>query len=152
MAPTLTSAPRQPTSSLDQLRAHRAWDCVERARKELVDGKFKDYVNLSSGAPALIQGNGLMQALAFYAARENHHRLLADQVSGWVDERVLRRRDPTDGTKEGDGKRTVLVLEKLHTAEVDQYMQATGEALELLVWIKQFAKAIAKTDKSGGSE
>lgn len=83
------------------------------------------------GAPVLVMSNGLMQALAFYRAKEKDY--------GEVLEAVLR---PL-GVVLGCGASFEAVMPALQRCEPEQYMQATEEALETLKWLRHFAKALA---------
>lgn len=137
-------------STLDQQRAQFAWEAVTTAREKLKpsdDGKkkpFEDYKNLAKGAPALIMGNGLMAALAFYESRKKkditvpHAAQLRDNVLAWL---VIRFKDvpafqplPTDFR---------AAMEKLQSADSSLYMQATDETLAMLRWLRQFADAVS---------
>lgn len=114
--------------SLDQERAAFAWKKVQ--------DPSKDFINLASGAPALIMSNGLMQTLAFYKDKgKEHHIKLLDAIIEWV------------GKREFEGIKTFSeLLERLHSEKTtsDSYMRATEEALGILRWIRQFAKARGK--------
>jgi CRISPR-associated protein Cmr5 len=109
--------------SLDQERAEFAWGCVQ--------GVGKDYTNLAKGAPAMIMGNGLMQALAFYESKSGHAGRLREHVADWLAKRKLV-----------EGKDFQSLMKSLHGMEASGYMQATQEALEVLRWIRQFADAL----------
>ena len=73
--------------TLDQQRAQYAWGCA--TKNATVDG----YREMAKGAPALIMGNGLMPALAFYNSRTGGNKqpaelILAD-VLGWLAKRQM---------------------------------------------------------------
>lgn len=111
--------------TLDQECAAYAWESVKQCSKE--------YVNLVKGAPALIMGNGLMQALAYYQEKSKEGQTLVRHIGEWLRRRGL--------TKKAD---FASVMQSLHDGEAVQYMQATTEALELLKWIKQLGAAVVK--------
>ncbi len=113
--------------TLDQERAEFAWAKTEKANKE-----FK---NLVSGAPSLVMNNGLMQALAFWQERrkQTHHALLVDALTEWLGTRVLQL--PSNEA------RFAQVMAKLQKSDADSYFQATEEALAILRWLRQLAKA-----------
>lgn len=112
---------RRPT--LDQQRAAFAWT---RAQQNAPLGK--DYRNLCKAAPALIMGNGLMPALAFWKSRgKGHADALVDDLLGWFQKRWNM---PVNFAQ------TMSALQKSDSAT---YMQATDEALEFLKWLRQFA-------------
>lgn len=115
--------------SLDQERAEYAWKCVQR--------QHDDYKNLAKGLPALIMGNGLMQAMAFLKAKGNgkdHYMTLGAQVYAWAVE-GQRQEPPGNGSGFGDFK-------KMSKMTSSNYRRATEEALEILKWIRQLADAV----------
>jgi CRISPR-associated protein Cmr5 len=113
--------------SLDQLRAAYAWDVVSKAPKN------DDFKNLATSAPALIMGSGLMQTLAFYQEKgKDHHRAVVQGVLDWL----AKKEQPLAGKNRFDTAMTAL-----QSSDADTYLRATEEALEVLKWIRQFAKA-----------
>lgn len=128
--------------TLDQQRAAYAWDAVRRAQQELPQSSdlkdFKDFRNLTKGAPALIMGNGLMPALAFYASRKKEPaNALNEAINGWL---VLRFM--ADAAFRPAPKSYPEVMERLLKAPSAFYMQATDETLAMLRWLRQFADAV----------
>ena len=122
--------------TLDQQRAAYAWDAVKRAQVALP--KFGEFKNLAKGSPALIMGNGLMPALAFYASRKKDPATcLAEAINGW-----LARRFMADAAFNPMPKSFPEVMERLLRAPAAFYMQATDESLAMLKWLRQFADAI----------
>lgn len=125
--------------TLDQQRAAFAWDAVKRAQAEL-QAQFGEFKNLAKGAPALIMGNGLMPALAFYASRDKTHAsVLNECINGWL---ALRFR--ADAAFKPLPKSYADVMERLLKSESMFYMQATDEAMAMLKWLRQFADALDK--------
>ncbi len=123
--------------TLDQQRAQFAWDSVTQARKTIKE--FSDYKNLAKGAPALIMGNGLMPAIAFYESRKNSApaSVLGNNVLAWLairfkDERAFQPLPSNFNT----------AMERLLKADSGFYMRATDEALAMLKWLRQFADAV----------
>ena len=122
--------------TLDQQRAAYAWEAVKRAQQALP--KFGDYKNLAKGAPALIMGNGLMPALAFYASRKKDPAsALNEAINGW-----LAKRFAADAAFKPAPKSYPDVMERLLKAPSAFYMQATDESLAMLRWLRQFADAV----------
>jgi CRISPR type III-B/RAMP module-associated protein Cmr5 len=109
--------------TLDQERAKYAWGYPYE----------KDYVNLVKGAPILIMGNGLMQAMAYYQNKSKEGQALVRQVSGWLSKMKLI-----------DGNDFTSMMKSLHQADSVRYVQATTETLEIVKWIKQIGAATAK--------
>ncbi|MDP2811906.1 MAG: type III-B CRISPR module-associated protein Cmr5 [Rhodocyclaceae bacterium] len=114
--------------TLDQQRAAFAWQCAKNNQR-----LGSDYKNLCKGAPALIMGNGLMPALAFWKSRGKPHAdaLVADLL-GWFHQRWNMPQN------------FAQVMTRLQAAPTSAtYMQATDEALEFLKWLRQFADAVS---------
>jgi len=124
--------------TLDQQRAAFAWEAVKRTQK--VCKKFDDFKNLAKGAPALIMGNGLMSALAFYASRgTDAATALNEVINGWLAMRFV-----ADAAFKPLPKTYSDVMERLLKAPSSFYMQTTDETLAMLKWLRQFADAISK--------
>ncbi|CAK0748954.1 CRISPR-associated protein Cmr5 [Gammaproteobacteria bacterium] len=120
-------------ATLEQQRAQFAWEAVNNAHHAVP--QFGEYKNLAKGAPALIMGNGLMAALAFYQSRDKPHaRLLVSNVLGWL---ARRRMVPND---------FMAAMNGFFQASSLDYRIATDEALAMLKWLRQFADAISETD------
>lgn len=104
-----------------------------------VSAEQVDRDDLSSqlaGAASAVAAWGLLQAVVFWegSGRDEHRRLLAALKDWMVDERNLRQR-PVTGTLDG------FLLDLTHA----DYRQLTGEAIELFVFLKRFAR-VAKSD------
>ncbi len=122
--------------TLDQQRAQFAWDCATQARQSI--SQFSDYKNLAKGAPALIMGNGLMPAIAFYESRNKPHTsVLERNVLAWL---AIRFKD--DRAFQPIPRDYKTAMEKLLKADSEFYMRATDEALAMLKWLRQFADAV----------
>jgi len=114
--------------TLDQQRAQYAWGCA--TKNAMVEG----YREMAKGAPALIMGNGLMPALAFYQSRTGSNQrpaelVLAD-VLGWL------------ATRQIVPNSFPAAMKAFFTSGSQDYMRATDEALAMLKWLRQFADAI----------
>ena len=125
--------------TLDQKRAEFAWEAVSQARRKLRD--FKEYRNLVKGSPALVMGNGLMAALAFYQSRGKCYasRLMQDMLE-W-----LIKRQGQSGVPQFAERMTAF--QKMGTRD---YMTATEETLAMLKWLRQFADAVATSEGEQG--
>ena len=114
--------------TLDQQRAQFAWNCASRNAK--VDG----YREMAKGAPALIMGNGLMPALAFYQSRtgsnQNPASLILADLLGWL---AARKLVPNNFS---------AAMTAFFGAPSQEYMRATEETLAMLKWLRQFADAV----------
>lgn len=122
------SANANDTQSLDQRRAAYAWGCVK-------DGVGKDYVSLVSGASALIMSNGLLQALAYYENKGKEAKTIGGHIQSWIlgGSRV-------DCSKVAFDK----AVSEMSGADSTQYITYTEEALAMLRWLRQLAKAAQK--------
>ena len=121
--------------TLDQKRAKFAWDAASKANRSLKN--FSDYKNLAKGAPALIMGNGLMPALAFYKSRgKEHATLLMQDILNWLS-RV--------NAQYADGAPPLAfeaAMQAMQGADSITYMRLTDESLALLKWLRQFADSV----------
>lgn len=120
-------ATRQTT---EQERAKSAWGNIERVPVSIQ----KEYGSLARGLPALIQTNGLGQALAFLCAKgkndpAKHQSVIYKHLSDWVCSRMRREKKPDD------------LLEWIITQDSGMYRQATREALAYALWLRRFAEA-----------
>lgn len=126
------------SQTLDQQRAQFAWDAANKARQALP--KFDEYKNLAKGAPALVMGNGLMAALAFYESRKKkeatvpHAAALRDNMLGWLARRAGQNAVPPFAAS----------MCAFQTMNSQDYMAATDEVLAMLKWLRQFADALDK--------
>jgi len=116
--------------SLEQQRAARAWQCVQAVKEK---SWKRDYLQLAKSIPAIVQVNGLGQALAFLQSKgkkgDNEHARLAADVSRWVSSQLLRE------------ARDDLIPWVTGQASAAEYRRATVEALAFLTWLRRFAEA-----------
>ncbi len=112
--------------SLDQKRAAYAWTCVQQVPEK----QQRDYENLAKGAPALIMNNGLMQTLAFYESKKEHHQKLQQDILHWLQTCGLLHRTEY-----------AAAMAELYRMSTSNYRLASMEALEILKWIRQLAAA-----------
>lgn len=128
----------------EQKRASNAWDNVAKLESQK-DKIKKEYASLARGLPAMIQTNGLGQALAFLKAkgasrRENKnegdkpHKLIYDHLAPWVYQQ-LNPNPPQQTNKQTD------LLGWLIRQNSDVYRRATREALAYALWLRRFAEA-----------
>lgn len=121
-------ATRQTT---EQERAKSAWKNVDEIEAASEKGK-KEYASLARGLPALIQTNGLGQALAFLRAKGKNdptkqHSVIYKHLSVWVCSRMPQ--EPGN------------LLEWIITQDSGMYRRATREALAYSLWLRRFAEA-----------
>ncbi len=119
----------------EQQRAKNAWQNVEAVEQHFAEEKKrKEYGSWARGLPALIQTNGLGQALAFLAAKgkgddSKHQTLLYTHLTGWLRERLQPNEKNTD------------FLAWVLTQNSGVYRRATREAIEYALWLRRFAEA-----------
>ncbi len=127
-------------ATLEQQRAQDAWDCAERAKRQL-GSDYDKYVDLAKSAPALIMNSGLMQVLAFL------HEKGLDKKTG--------RPKPNDPhTHIGQHLRDALhkrfadlpadfegSMNQLMKADSLRFQAITAEAFAWLRWMRQMAAA-----------
>jgi len=110
-----------------------------------IESKYSSYVKKT---PTLIQTNGMGNTLAFYRSKfgkENEEKLSADNraykllyehINNWFNEKCNIKQDIIEW----------IISENSSSIDV---FKATREILSLLNWIKRFAEAELKGDKSG---
>jgi len=124
--------------SIQQQRAHYALKKVSEAKGsgEAVAKRFKAYSNT---LPAMIQMNGIGQALAFAYQKSNGKK--AEEAKGWkllfdlVDHWLMNERNIWG---KSSSAHVVMALSEGNQA---QYQLAQAEAQALLSWVKDFARA-----------
>ena len=123
------------TQTLDQKRAKFAWDAARDASVRLKN--FVDYKKLAKGAPALIMGNGLMPAVAFYRSRgKDHATQLMQDILKWLS-RVNASYEENAPSLSFDA-----AMQALQGADSIVYMRLTDETLAMLKWLRQFADSV----------
>ena len=124
-----------PSQLLQQQRAAFALQIVGTVTGSAGIGKcFKAYVN---GLPAMIQSNGIGQALAFAKMKANGK---GDEACAWstiygaLGQWLL---DPERGIWSAETE----LMQAIVKGDQFQYRLAQAEAQALLVWLKQFARS-----------
>lgn len=125
------------TQTIQQQRAAYALKQVLNAKEqsEAIQKRFKAY---SNSLPAMIQMNGIGQALAFAYQKSNGTK---DENRGWemlfvaLGEWLLQREI---WGKQAANANVVMVLTE---GSQEQYQLAQAEAQALLSWVKDFARA-----------
>ncbi len=124
-------------ATLEQRRAHDAWDAVARARKHQDGGK--EYAGEARKLPARIMTSGLGLAVAFILAKAKEKKpnlkQLHEDLTRWI---VEKRKIPAAVPKS--------LCESITKGDADFLRRATDEALAYLVWLNRFAEAEGLTD------
>lgn len=126
------------TRNIQQQRAAYALDKVSQLKQtqpESVQKRFKAY---SNSLPAMIQMNGVGQALAFAYQKSNGDK---DENKGWkallnVVAEWLLQREIWGRQSAGSN-----VIQTLAAGSQKEYQLAQAEAQALLSWVKDFARA-----------
>lgn len=118
--------------SIQQKRAAFALSEVLKVKQQelAIQKQFKAY---SNSLPAMIQMNGLGQAMAFAYQKSNENqgwKLLFDMVSNWLRTKQSLCSNPNSN-----------LLLSITEGSQQQYQLAQAEAQVLLRWIKDFTRA-----------
>lgn len=117
--------------TLDQRRAHHAWETVASVAERKDRDDFKRAV---MNLPAQVVGSGLGPALAFlWAKGKNEHLLQA--LSDWV---LDKHPNPTS-TRPAPA--ADALLKQFKQTDTVFLRRATSETLAYLQWLKRFAEA-----------
>lgn len=116
--------------TIEQKRAAQAAICVNEAKG------IKGYGSYARRAGALIQTQGLGQALAFWRSKGwekgkpkngDAYALLYQHMSNWLNQRLTTNQDILQWIQQD--------------ASTEDYRRATAEAQAFLIWLKRFAEA-----------
>lgn len=132
--------------NLQQQRAAFALTTVQKVKSTSPSGIQKRFKAYSNSLPAMIQMNGIGQALAFAYQKSNGSKdenigwsLLFNAVSDWL----LNKREIW-------GKNNAAnILNVLSEGGQEQYQLAQAEAQALLSWMKDFSRAEIAGDAEG---
>jgi CRISPR-associated protein Cmr5 len=137
------------TQTLDQRRAHHAWDAVstivqdhirEENGKRKPDETAKKYGGQARKLPARIMTSGLGQALAFLNAKGYAPELLKD-ISDWVLDKRVNKASTADRPEPN-----ALVTHIIEGSSND-LRRWTDETLAYLRWLIRFADAEGLTSE-----
>lgn len=133
--------------NIQQLRAAYALTNVQAIvaeQSESIQKRFKAY---SNSLPAMVQMNGIGQALAFAYQKANGDK---DENKGWkllfnlVNHWLLKERAIWGDIKSGH------VLNAITNGNQEKYQLAQAELQALLSWVKDFARAEIKGEAEQG--
>ncbi|MFQ5569553.1 MAG: type III-B CRISPR module-associated protein Cmr5 [Rhodothermales bacterium] len=129
--------------TMDQHRADWAWTQTEQTQNEL-GGRFEDYVKLAEGTPATLMMTGLGQTVAFYLTKKEasdpHYKALLINLASWICQDGGYRRPEQTARR---GRTGQLLRDEIIGHDRDRYQFLLDEALEYLIWLKRFAKALS---------
>jgi CRISPR-associated protein Cmr5 len=138
--PAPAESPLSFPRTLEQFRAEFAWDQVQAVKKEV----FPEYLSLIRGFPAMVQTNGLGQALAFlFSGKQPAKRVLSRQLQYWLCERRPGQLPPIYGEHVNNEPQGFYLLHRLVMNDSARMRRATHETKELCLWLKRFAEGTA---------
>ena len=128
------------TQAVQQQRAKFALDQVKERmvayhREKESDKWQKEFVSYANALPAMIQMNGLGQAMAFCRYKGGRHEDLYQLLSEWL-----------RGTGQPYHSYHDL-LDGITASDMHHYRLAQVESQALLNWVKKFAKAFMAHDE-----
>lgn len=129
--------------TLDQRRAHHAWQAVQNAKAKIGPHSEQDPKKFGGQAkklPVRIMASGLGQALGFLKAKDYAPGLLSE-LSDWV----LVKRSSQQHQSQG-----VDLLQRIIQDNSDFLRRATDESLAYLQWLNRFVEAEGLADEDGG--
>ena len=122
--------------TIDQQRAAFAWDKVQALK-----AGSEDYLSLVNNLPAMVQTNGLGQALAFLLVQKDAKALLYKHLQEWLCVAAPRPVYPAAPPNQ-------QLISLLAKGDSLTLRRATLEVQALAVWLKRFAKARDMAAKS----
>lgn len=128
--------------SRDQQRAKHALGNVQKLVDDKQDGqKFKSAV---SGLPAMIHGNGLGHAFAFYLSDPSkfpERKKITEIVFDWLKESGVY----------GENTKELTALNAVTQSDLKTHLIAQQEAQAYILWLKKFVRALfaEPTQKQG---
>lgn len=136
---------RTMSQTIQQQRAAFAMKQVSELVGKTHAGRFRAYAN---SLPALVQMNGLGQAMAFACSKKSGK---GDEAEGWgalykLVSDWLCRNKTIFADHDGDLMKAIVSHDQNH------YRLAQAECQALLVWVRQFARALLKDDGKGEQE
>jgi len=120
----------------EQQRAGRAYETIEAVSELGTDFKTK-YGSICLKMPAMIQQNGLCQAISFYEAK-------AAGASPENNERARYLRDLSRLALGGNDPDSNALGEMARTDELDTYLLLSRDVMQCAVWLKRYAEAVLK--------
>ena len=113
--------------TIEQKRAAAALESVQNVQSGT------KFTALANGMPTMIHVNGLGQALAFCAGKnDRQYTEMSNILAGWL----CTPGNPFAGTHPDH------ILETVTQCDMAAYMRAQAEAMAYLLWIKKFSKAL----------
>ncbi len=123
---------------IEQQRAAFALNKVQEIINKQKNDENKNFKAYAQNLPALIQKNGLGQALALALSKSSKQstqtwKALYDLLETWLCSSDKDRNMPYTGQKN--------LMQAITTSDIKTYLFAQAEAQALLLWVKKFARA-----------
>jgi len=128
----VTVQPQRNLQTFSQRRAKHALAAIEGWASNNDASKQKELKSYVVGMPAMILMSGFGQTCAFYKSKGGNHEVVLKILQSWLSRGDLMK----------------FITEK----SAQEYQLAEAETLEYLNWLKKFAKAYLKDEKSLGDE
>lgn len=133
--------------NIEQERGSWAWEDIREIKKLQDEDLEKKYRSLARGLNAMIQINGLGQALGFMKAKskqkKNEHFYLLGHLTQWMQDHFKVRN--IDLMSKGYDGLLSWVLDK--DTDSTDYRRATTETLAFGIWLRRFAEAELKGEE-----
>lgn len=133
--------------NIQQERAAFALGAVQEVVKKHPDSIQKRFKAYSNSLPAMIQMNGIGQALAFAYQKSNGSK---DENIGWQAIYEIAKRWLLNERKTWGNKASNNLLNALTEGSQEEYQLAQAELQALLSWVKDFARAEIKGEADQG--
>lgn len=118
-------------------RAAHAYEIVKQYYANHTDErKRREYASYVKKMPAMIQVNGLGQALAFYKSKGGVHTDIYTQLGNWVQQAY----SPIFHRQQSQGRNDLV--EAVINMEISEYRLVTREIMAYLNWLKRFADGL----------
>ncbi|MCY4151807.1 MAG: type III-B CRISPR module-associated protein Cmr5 [Aestuariivita sp.] len=132
--------------TLEQRRAHHAWESTQRAKTSSSAG---DYSREAKRLPIRIMTAGLGHAIAFSRRKSDAGKSVVDDVACWVLELNQAYTIQSDDKKSVQEDSAGKLLRRITESDADWLRRSTEEAISYLKWLSRFAEAELKDETSG---
>lgn len=126
-------------------RAAFAFEVVKKFKDRFANEPqtLKEYRSYVKKMPAIIQVNGIGQAMAFYYSQRNKsvaYKQVYDDLSKWIEQSM---NGVVDSYRQKEGEPFIEILVKMIS---DDYRLVTMEALAMLNWMRRFVDGMIQED------
>ena len=146
MSSTEAAATSLPKSTLDQQRAARAVQCIDKLMNDCDTADQDNYAGEAKRLPVRIMASGLGQAMAFInakAANRGGLKRLHSDLTAWVIRDQAKRIFASESLNEDS------LLHSVIRGDSEFLRWATTETLAFLQWLNRFAEANSLGKREG---